>query len=593
MWKGVPLLVSICLLCCQAALGHDKYAYIAFVNDVHNRIEEEDPTTSTPCSPKAQAAGTCVGGWPRISSAVKSLRLQAQKEGAAFFFLDAGDEFTGTMWDAVYQGQTVAPLLLNKVKPDVMTLGNHEFDFGPQTLGSFISNLTFPMLGACNIDTSGEPALQDKLKQYTVLQYKKYKIGVIGWITPTTGETSRDVGGVKFTPIVPSVKACLSIMKKEQPDLDFIIGLSHSGYDEDLIAAREVEGVDVIVGGHSHTFLYTPVTAGPIVARGPGINASNCVAKGACDRPLGPYPTLANRTHTPIVQAYYSSKYLGLLKINLSKRRLVPGVLPLLLGGANSSNNVQQDPELLGIIQKYRAPVDELQTQIAGKTLVPLEGDASSSRVNETNLGNYVCDAFLRSVPKAVAAKAPGGNVTICMFNAGGIRTGYKLTGDLTVGTVLTMLPYANAVSIFTVKGSVLIAAVKNGLSAFPNGGRFLQVAGLRYYHSAGVYQSAVLLNPDGSTTPINPSQQYTIVSTDYMLQGGDGFKFTEAEVLLPAGLPYAQQVIVDLKLFPQGIAPVTENRIIDCAKWPQFAGCPAATSTVSSKPQKRFSRYL
>lgn len=63
----------------------------------------------------------------------------------------------------------------------------------------------------------------------------------------------------------------------------------------------------------------------------------------------------------------------------------------------------------------------------AGKTLVPLEGDASISRVNETNLGNYVCDVFLRSVPKTVAAKAPGGNVTICMFNAGGIRTGYKV----------------------------------------------------------------------------------------------------------------------------------------------------------------------
>jgi 2',3'-cyclic-nucleotide 2'-phosphodiesterase (5'-nucleotidase family) len=75
---------------------------------------------------------------------------------------------------------------------------------------------------------------------------------------------------------------------------------------------------------------------------------------------------LANATHTPIVQAYYSSKYLGLIKINLSKRRLVPGVLPLLLGGANSSNNVQQDPEILDIIQQYRAPVDELQTQIAG-----------------------------------------------------------------------------------------------------------------------------------------------------------------------------------------------------------------------------------
>jgi hypothetical protein len=107
------------------------------------------------------------------------------------------------------------------------------------------------------------------------------------------------------------------------------------------------------------------------------------ILQGACDRPLGTYPTLANRTHTPIVQAYYSSKYLGLIKINLSKRRLVPGVLPLLLGGANSSNNVQQDPELLGIIQKYRAPVDELQTQIAGvwvlhAFLVTIDTHASS-----------------------------------------------------------------------------------------------------------------------------------------------------------------------------------------------------------------------
>jgi hypothetical protein len=112
----------------QQAQGHrqrqdphtDKYAYIAFVNDVHNRLEEEDPSTSTPCSPKARAAGICVGGWPRISTAVKSLRLQAAREGAGFFFLDAGDEYTGTLWDAVYQGNTVAPLLLNKVKPDVM-----------------------------------------------------------------------------------------------------------------------------------------------------------------------------------------------------------------------------------------------------------------------------------------------------------------------------------------------------------------------------------------------------------------------------------------------------------------------------------------
>lgn len=162
-----------------------------------------------------------------------------------------------------------------------------EFDYGPQQLGTFIGNLTFPMVGACNIDASGEPALRDKLKQYVVLQYRQYKvracmyrthmhscchscsttpqprvattggccrplltchchalccwcvhgcwrlparqIGVVGWITPTTGETSRDVGGVKFTPIIPSVKACLQLLKKDHPKLDYIVGLSHSG----------------------------------------------------------------------------------------------------------------------------------------------------------------------------------------------------------------------------------------------------------------------------------------------------------------------------------------------------------------------------
>jgi 5'-nucleotidase len=144
------------------------------------------------------------------------------------------------------------------------------------------------------------------------------------------------------------------------------------GYDSDQDTAAQVPGLDVIVGGHSHTFLYTPTSAGPLVATGPGIDASTCLQRKACDKPLGPYPTWSRRTaangnhSVPIVQAYYSSKYLGLIKVDLGRRRLVPGVLPLLLGGDNSSNPVAQDGELLGILQRYRAPVDELRTKKAG-----------------------------------------------------------------------------------------------------------------------------------------------------------------------------------------------------------------------------------
>lgn len=85
-----------------------------------------------------------------------------------------------------------------------------------------------------------------------------------------------------------------------------------------------------------------------------------------------------------------------------------------------------------------------------------------------------------------------------------------------------------------------------------------MQVAGLRFFHTSGVYASLSVLNPDGTASPIKPDAKYTIVATDYMLQGGDGFgMFKGAEVLLPAGAPYAQVFIEDLQLFPQGVGGV------------------------------------
>lgn len=127
--------------------------------------------------------------------------------------------------------------------------------------------------------------------------------------------------------------------------------------------------------------------------------------------------------------------------------------------------------------------------------------------------------------------------------------------GNITVADVLSMLPYANALSIFSISGQVLIDAVKHGASGFPNSGRFLQVSGIRYYHNNGAFLSAVFLNPDGSTSPINPAKSYTIVATDYMLQGGDGYQFTGANVILPAGEPYAELVMADMKQHPEGVS--------------------------------------
>lgn len=87
-----------------------------------------------------------------------------------------------------------------------------------------------------------------------------------------------------------------------------------------------------------------------------------------------------------------------------------------------------------------------------------------------------------------------------------------------------------------------------------------MQVAGLRFFHRSGTFLSAALLNADGTTSPISPSAKYTVVSTDYLLQGGDGFNFKGADVLQPAGSPYAELVIDDLKLFPDGVSVTAQG---------------------------------
>lgn len=573
----------------QPAKRHQT-AYIAFVNDVHNRLEEEEPLTAIPCQPKTKALGQCVGGWPRISSEIKALRLQAAREGAAFWFLDAGDEFIGSLWDVTYKG-AVTPYVQKAVGQDAMVLGNHEFDYGLPALASYIRNLTscssssssgvrcrpIPMLGACNINASKEPLLQGLLQKRVVLSFKTkhktYKVGVLGWTTASTAATAPSVGNLQFLPEAAAVQKCLAELKAQHRDLHYIIGLSHGGYESDQAIAKAVPGLDVIIGGHSHSFLYSPTTAGPIVTRKPGATPANCTSMAACDKPVGPYPTWVG--NVPIVQAYYSSKYLGLIKVDLDSRKLLPGPLPLLLGGANSSRNVQQDPAILALLKQYEGPVEALKTTVAGKTLVPLEGNPQIARSNETNLGNYVCEAFLKSVPAAVTAQA--GNISICLMVAGGIRTGIEEPGNITVAQVLAMLPYANAVAIFSISGQVLVDAVKNGLSLYPNGGRFLQVSGIRYLHKDGTFISALLLNDDGTTTPIDPQKRYTVVATDYMLQGGDGYSWPGAQVLLPAGDPYVDVVLADLKKQPEGISPSTHSRVINCAKSTSFPGCPSS----------------
>ncbi|MCE8471267.1 metallophosphoesterase, partial [Rhodovulum sulfidophilum] len=246
-------------------------------NDVHARLEPISKYDSD-CPEEDNLAGACFGGTARLATAIAAARA----EGGPTLLLDAGDQFQGTLFYSYYKGKAVAEMV-NRLGYDAMAVGNHEFDDGPEGLADFAARVTMPLLMA-NADLSAEPLLRDAILKSTVIEVAGERIGVIG-LTPQGNPDLASPGpDIVFTDPVGAVQAEADRLTAE--GIDKIVLLSHSGHETDKRIAAETTGIDVIVGGHSHTLL------------------SNTDAAAA-----GPYPTMLGRT--AIVQAYAYGRYLG------------------------------------------------------------------------------------------------------------------------------------------------------------------------------------------------------------------------------------------------------------------------------------------
>ncbi len=168
-----------------------------------------------------------------------------------------------------------------------MTVGNHEFDDGPEVLRGFMDAVNFPVLMS-NADVSGEPLLADKLAKSTVIERGGEKLGLIGLTPQDTDELASPGDNIVFTDPVDAVQG--EVDKLTEMGVNKIIVLSHSGYGVDQKVAAGTTGVDIIVGGHTNTLL----------------SNSN-------ERAEGPYPTMVGST--AIVSAYAYGKFLGELNV--------------------------------------------------------------------------------------------------------------------------------------------------------------------------------------------------------------------------------------------------------------------------------------
>lgn len=212
---------------------------IYHLNDVHAHLDQFS-SSGTDCTRPERG---CFGGYSRVKTVLNSTR--PPKENS--LFLNAGDEFQGTLFYNFYKGWRTADTL-NQLGVDAMTLGNHEFDGGDEELAAFINNITFPMLAA-NLKSTN-PTLNSSVRPYVIFQ--QYDLAVIGVITPETSQLSNPGNETTFTDPVVAVQAAIDEIKATT-DINRIVALTHIGYTEDIKLAEQTSGLSLIIGGHSHT----------------------------------------------------------------------------------------------------------------------------------------------------------------------------------------------------------------------------------------------------------------------------------------------------------------------------------------------------
>lgn len=455
------------------------------INDVHAHLDQFS-SSGTDCTNPSRG---CYGGYSRVKTVLDASRPNKTNS----LFLDAGDEFQGTLFYNFYKGWKTAETL-NQLGVDAMTLGNHEFDGGDEELAAFINNVTFPILSS-NL-RSANPTLNQSVKPYTL--FEEYDLAVIGVTTPETSQLSNPGNGTTFVNATASVQAAIDEIKTAYPEISRIVALTHIGYEADVLLAQQTTGLSLIIGGHSHTLL------------------------GNMTGNQGSYPTIETNPDGEevfIVTAYRWGEYLGYIDIAYD---LATGSVVEYHGApVHLTNSTKQDEGLQAQIDAWREPFEEYASEVVGSASVYLGQETCQEE--ECLLGNVMADAML------AYRQSSNPDVDFAIINAGGIRAPIE-EGEITRGEVLTSFPFGNAIVELEYTGQEIQDVLEGIVSEVNqvNGGAvtsFLQLStGIRVeYNPAGEVGSR-LTNVTIGDAALDLAATYTLVTLDYLAGGGDNF---------------------------------------------------------------------
>jgi len=478
----------------QAAPERSVHVTLLQVNDVY-QISPVDKGTR--------------GGLARVAA----LRKKILKESPHTLLLLAGDTISPSVASNIFKGQQMIAAW-NAVGLDLAVLGNHEFDFGDVVLGERIRESRFTWLGANVVDKkTGKPF--DGVKPYVIREFGGVKIGFLGLVTPDTAKTSKPGAEIEF---VDPVKTGARLVRKMRAQgARVIVAITHLNMADDKALARAAP-IDLIVGGHEHSVLQS----------------------------------LAGRT--PILKMGSDARNLGRIELNLSAAGKLESmdweVIPV-----NSS--LPEDQATAAVVAEYEKKLSSELDLPVGRTRVELDARQQTNRSRETNLGDFVADAYRRATGADVA-----------LLNGGSIRSNTTYgPGALSKRDILSILPFENPTVTLEVTAAVLRAALEHGVSTIGvenEPGRFPQVSGMRFEYDARRPAGSRVTSVSVNGQPLDDRKTYKLATSAFLLDGGDGYTMLHgARVLVkPEEGPVEPGVVIAALAAAGEIAPETDGRI-------------------------------
>ena len=457
---------------------------------------------------------------------VAALKDAYEARGAYVLLMDAGDFIQGDPTVSTSEGATAVELM-NLAGYDVVSLGNHEFDYGYQNLKDLEADADFAIVDA-NVLYNGRVAFEDNL---VFTAPDGTKIGVFGLDTP---ETATKAHPAKIQGVTFLAGEDLYDCAQEQVDAltaegcNYVICLGHLGIDDESMGNRsidlleKVEGIDVFIDGHSHSTYEDVKTA----AGGTGKVGD----------------TLVTSTGTKL-------ESIGVVTID-AEGVITTSTTPV-------ADLTAEDADVAARAAAIQKEIDDEYGTVFAKTEVALNGEREpGNRTEETNLGDLITDALVWG------AEREGTEVDAAVTNGGGIRASIA-AGDITKKDINTVLPFGNTLSIVQVTGAELLEALEASTYCTPTSiGGFPQVSGIEFtvdttkaYDQGELYPGSTYYGPKSiqrvtietvGGEPFDANATYTIATNDFMAAGGDTYyAFAAASVNYDLGIAM-DEVVMD-----------------------------------------------